>query len=99
MVIERNLARALDAEVNMNFDPGGLHCHIVIPAGQILTARWSLAEPNSSIAVLIQAGNARRFSGNRALLEGERQCATSFPIFWPALLSRSCCMSLLRLQV
>ena len=39
MVIERNLARALDAEVNMDFDPDGLHCHIVIPASQILAAR------------------------------------------------------------
>jgi PAS domain S-box-containing protein len=39
MVIERNLARALDAEVNMEFDPDGLHCHIVIPASQILAAR------------------------------------------------------------
>ena len=36
MVIERNLARALDAEVNMDFDPDGLHCHIVIPGSQIL---------------------------------------------------------------
>jgi two-component sensor histidine kinase len=39
MVIERNLARALDAEVNLDFDPNGLHCHIVIPASQILAAR------------------------------------------------------------
>jgi two-component sensor histidine kinase len=39
MVIERNLARALDAEVNLDFDPDGLHCHIVIPASQILAAR------------------------------------------------------------
>ncbi|HZP70533.1 MAG TPA: HWE histidine kinase domain-containing protein [Pseudolabrys sp.] len=39
MVIERNLARALDAEVNMDFDADGLHCHIVIPASQILAAR------------------------------------------------------------
>lgn len=39
MVIERNLARALDAKVNMEFDPDGLHCHIVIPASQILAAR------------------------------------------------------------
>lgn|SRR5512139_333541 len=38
MVIERNLARALDAEVNMDFDPDGLHCHIVIPASQVLAA-------------------------------------------------------------
>src|SRR5262245_5058555 len=39
MVIERNLARALDAEINMDFDPDGLHCHIVIPANQILAMR------------------------------------------------------------
>jgi hypothetical protein len=39
MVIERNLSRALDAEVNMDFDPEGLRCHIVIPAHQILAAR------------------------------------------------------------
>lgn len=39
MVIERNLARALDAEVNMDFDPDGLHCHIVIPASQLLATR------------------------------------------------------------
>jgi PAS domain S-box-containing protein len=38
MVIERNLARALDAMVEMAFDPGGFHCHIVIPASQILSA-------------------------------------------------------------
>jgi two-component sensor histidine kinase len=36
MVIERNLARALDAEVNMAFDPDGLHCHVVIPSSQLL---------------------------------------------------------------
>jgi PAS domain S-box-containing protein len=36
MVIERNLSRALDAEVNLEFDPDGLRCHIVIPASQIL---------------------------------------------------------------
>lgn len=39
MVIERNLARALDAEVKMDFDPDGLHCHIVIPSTQIVSAR------------------------------------------------------------
>ncbi|MBI4365775.1 MAG: PAS domain-containing protein [Deltaproteobacteria bacterium] len=39
MVIEHNLARALDAEVNLDFDPDGLHCHIVIPASQILAMR------------------------------------------------------------
>jgi two-component sensor histidine kinase/PAS domain-containing protein len=39
MVIERNLVRALDAEVNLDFDPSGLRCHIVIPASQILAPR------------------------------------------------------------
>lgn len=39
MVIERNLARALDAEVTLDFDPDGLRCHIVIPASQLLTSR------------------------------------------------------------
>jgi PAS domain S-box-containing protein len=39
MVIERNLARALDAEVNMNFEPDGLHCNVIIPPSQILTVR------------------------------------------------------------
>jgi hypothetical protein len=39
MVIERNLARALDAEVELQFDPNGLHCHIVIPAAQLLAVR------------------------------------------------------------
>jgi two-component sensor histidine kinase len=39
MVIERNLARALDADVKLQFDPNGLHCHIVVPASQLLAAR------------------------------------------------------------
>ena len=39
MVIERNLARALDAKVILDFDPDGLRCHIVIPASQIVAAR------------------------------------------------------------
>ncbi len=39
LVIERNLARALDADVNLIFDPAGLRCHIVIPASQILAVR------------------------------------------------------------
>lgn len=38
MVIERNLVRALDAKVEMTFEPHGVHCHIVIPASQILPA-------------------------------------------------------------
>jgi len=39
MVIERNLARSLDATVELEFDPDVLHCHIVIPANQILALR------------------------------------------------------------
>jgi PAS domain S-box-containing protein len=36
LVIERNLAQALEAEVNLAFDPEGLHCRIVLPARQVL---------------------------------------------------------------
>ena len=39
MVSEGNRALVLNAEVNMVFDPQGLRCRIVIPAGQILAAR------------------------------------------------------------
>ncbi len=39
MVIERNLTRALDAKVDMAFEPDGLRCHIEIPVSQILDAR------------------------------------------------------------
>ncbi len=39
MMIERNLARALDAEVQWDFRPHGVRCHIVIPASQIAAAR------------------------------------------------------------
>jgi two-component sensor histidine kinase len=39
LVIERNLARALDAEVRLDFDPEGVRCHIVIPANQIVAPR------------------------------------------------------------
>lgn len=39
MVIERNLARSLDAEVDLTFAPDGLRCHLVIPANQFLDSR------------------------------------------------------------
>ena len=39
LVIERNLARALNAEVNLVFAPDGVRCHIVIPVSQIVAAR------------------------------------------------------------
>ena len=39
MVIEKNLARALEAEVTMDFEVDGLRCHIVIPASQLLAVR------------------------------------------------------------
>ncbi len=38
LVIERNLARSLDAKVDLAFDPDGVRCHIVIPANQVLAA-------------------------------------------------------------
>ena len=39
VVIENNLSRALDAQVNLEFEPEGLRCRIVIPANQVLAAR------------------------------------------------------------
>jgi PAS domain S-box-containing protein len=39
LVIERNLARALGADVDLDFAPEGLRCRIVVPASQILAAR------------------------------------------------------------
>jgi PAS domain S-box-containing protein len=39
MVIEQNLARALDAEVTMSFDPAGLRCRIVLPVMQLSVGR------------------------------------------------------------
>lgn len=39
MVIERNLARSLDAEVDLTFAPDGLRCRLVIPASQFLDSR------------------------------------------------------------
>lgn len=38
LVIERNLALALNAKVDLTFDRDGLRCHIEIPANQILAA-------------------------------------------------------------
>jgi two-component sensor histidine kinase len=39
LVIERNLARSLDAEVNLEFEPDGVRCRILIPASQVVAAR------------------------------------------------------------
>lgn len=44
MVIERNLARSLDAEVELAFDPEGLRCHVVIPASQFLATAEAAAK-------------------------------------------------------
>jgi len=38
-VIERNLARSLDAQVNLEFEPDGVRCRIIIPASQVLATR------------------------------------------------------------
>jgi len=38
LVIERNLSRALDAQVDLSFEPDGVRCRIVIPASQMLAA-------------------------------------------------------------
>jgi PAS domain S-box-containing protein len=39
MVIERNLALAVGAKVALEFEPQGLHCHIVIPQSHIVALR------------------------------------------------------------
>ena len=39
MVIERNLALAVGAKVDLDFAPHGLHCHIVIPPNHIVALR------------------------------------------------------------
>lgn len=49
VVIETNLARALDAKVDMDFDPEGLRCQVIIPASQVISTLdrdgTSLPEP------------------------------------------------------
>lgn len=39
MVIEHNLARAIEAEVSLTFDPDGLKCRMIVPAQHILEER------------------------------------------------------------
>jgi hypothetical protein len=38
-VIERNLARAAEAEVDLAFQPQGVRCRVIIPEGQLSGAR------------------------------------------------------------
>jgi PAS domain S-box-containing protein len=39
MVIEHNLARAIEAKVDLTFDPDGLKCRIIVPVSQLLEER------------------------------------------------------------
>jgi PAS domain S-box-containing protein len=39
LVVEKNLSRALDAEVALTFEPTGVRCRMVIPASHLLAAR------------------------------------------------------------
>src|SRR5262249_13381544 len=39
LVVEHNLARALDADVDLEFAPGGVRCRIMIPAVHLLDQR------------------------------------------------------------
>jgi PAS domain S-box-containing protein len=39
LAIERNLARALDAQVELTFAPRGVHCRIVVPLTQFVAGR------------------------------------------------------------
>jgi PAS domain S-box-containing protein len=38
LVVEKNLSRALDADVQLDFDPAGVRCHIVIPPAHVLAS-------------------------------------------------------------
>ncbi|GIK79501.1 MAG: hypothetical protein GHHEDOFH_00195 [Pseudorhodoplanes sp.] len=42
LVIEHNLVRAIEADVELAFEPDGLRCRITIPASQLLEARDAL---------------------------------------------------------
>lgn len=39
LVVEKNLSRALDAEVALSFDPSGVRCRMLIPASHLLAGR------------------------------------------------------------
>ena len=39
LVVEKNLSRALDADVQLDFDPAGVRCRIVIPPAHVLSGR------------------------------------------------------------
>jgi two-component sensor histidine kinase len=39
MVVERNLARSIDGEVELAFPPEGVHCRIVVPITQLSVGR------------------------------------------------------------
>ena len=39
VVIERNLARALEADVHLAFNPQGIECRIVVPASLLVFGR------------------------------------------------------------
>jgi PAS domain S-box-containing protein len=39
LVVEKNLSRALDAEVALSFEPSGVRCRMLIPASHVLAAR------------------------------------------------------------
>ena len=39
LVVEKNLSRALDADVHLDFDPAGVRCRIVIPPAHLLAGR------------------------------------------------------------
>ena len=38
MVIEKNLARALDADVNLDFAAGGVTCRVAVPKHQLVSS-------------------------------------------------------------
>ena len=39
LVVEKNLSRALDADVALTFEPAGVRCRMLVPASHLLAAR------------------------------------------------------------
>ena len=39
LVVEHNLPRSLDADVDLDFAPAGVHCRILIPGAHLLDRR------------------------------------------------------------
>ena len=62
----------------MDFDPDGLHCHIVIPASQTACRALTKAEPNSSAAVAFTHVPDARVTARRPRIPARRAAMRGF---------------------